>query len=171
MLKNKMNKRGMGEVFSWAAGLIFIFAIVIISVVIYDVGGVGKRGGVDAAIVAKNGNFYDALNNQRIAVELLTNDFIGGNKGELIWKINSGASNSAFEESLNDFIKFISYDEFFFINNNHDAISETRPGFDLKKLSKCQYVYYKNYKPEFKGLLYFLSDKNIWVSVLRCNNA
>ena len=170
MLKNKMNKRGMGEVFSWAAGLIFIFAIVIVSIVIYDVGGIGKRGSVDSS-VAKQGNFYDALNNQRVAVELLMNDFIGGNKGELLGKINSGASNSAFEESLNDFIKFISYDDFFFINNNHDAILETRPGFDLKNLGKCQYVYYKDYRPEFQGALYFLTNKKIWVSVVECKNA
>lgn len=77
-----LNKKGVGEGFSWAAGLIAILVIIILSYVAYTFGHVGAKNPV--TISSEISSYSFGFN--RIVPYLISSDFNSSRKGEILYK-------------------------------------------------------------------------------------
>ncbi len=77
-----LNKKGVGEGFSWAAGLIAILVIIILSYIAYTFGHIGEKNPV--TISPTDTSYSHGFN--RIATYLISADFNSTRKGEILYK-------------------------------------------------------------------------------------
>jgi len=75
-----LNKKGVGEGFTWAAGLIVILVIIIMSYIAYTFGHIGEKNPV--TISASTTSYSVGFN--RVAVYLVSSDFNSTEKGKIL---------------------------------------------------------------------------------------
>lgn len=163
----KINKKGAGEVFSWAAGLILIFVLVIVVILAYNLGGLGKKADIEIVLSSGEYSFHNSLANQRIGAALLMSDFSSSEKGELLGNVYSSyKGEAAFGKSVDEFIKMISYDYFGLVIGQIRVVVRTQP--DSKDVAGCgvwddvSSFYLPTKKQEYS---------NVGVLVRECKNA
>ena len=160
------NKKGVAEVLSWSAGLVLIFVLVVVAILAYNVGGLGKKASVDVVLSSGEYNFYNSLASQRVGAALFMSDFSGPNNGELLEKVYSGSRGEAtFGKPVDAFIKMISYDYFGLIVGQMRVVVRTQ--LDSKDISGCGQF------DDF-SLFYLATGKkeysNVGVLVRRCKD-
>lgn len=127
----RVNKKGVAEVLSWSAGLIVIFILVLVAILAYNIGGLGKRASVDVTLSNIDYNCYDSLASQRVGAAFFMYDFASSEKGELLRRVYSTSKRreSMFKDVADVFLKMISYD-YFVLKIDADWILPTfRQGF------------------------------------------
>jgi len=130
------NKKGVAEALSWTAGLIVIFSLVVVAILAYNIGGLGKRANIDVTMSSIDYDFYDSLRSQRIGAAFFMYDFASSEKGEILRKISeSFRGEAAFGKSVDVFIKMISYDYFGLVMDEMRVIVRERS--DLKGVTSC----------------------------------
>lgn len=79
-----LNKRGVGEGFSWAIGLVAIFVIILFAVIAYMVGHIGEKKPVTI-----DTSLYRGLSSeyQRVGAYVVSSDFNSSEKGKNLLKI------------------------------------------------------------------------------------
>lgn len=80
-----LNKKGVGEGFTWAAGLIVILIIIALSYIAYTFGHIGQKNPVTISTTTTTYSY--GFN--RLATYLVSADFNSTKKGEILYKFYS----------------------------------------------------------------------------------
>lgn len=91
-MKGKLtNKRAVGEIFSWGAGLIAIIVVVIVANAVYGASSIGKTRVGDSISV---GSFFSEGDLQRVGSYALLSDLSSVEKGKILFSIYNDVSLS-----------------------------------------------------------------------------
>ena len=148
MLNPIKNKKGATEGITWIVGLIAILFIVVLSIIIYNYGGLGKKtlveiatskysggGNVDVVLNTGSADFFNVLAGQRLNAFFLSSDLSGVNKGMLIGDI-SGYVKLGYNERVDFYYSSLDSRAYSIIKNN--------PNFDLCSYNSCFYLFLKD---------------------------
>lgn len=147
MLNKIRNHKGAAEGISWVVGLIAILLIVVLAIVVYNYGGLGKRtiveiatskyaNGGDVEVVLNGGDsdFYDILAQQRLNGFFFNRDMSGVNKGIIIGT-TSGDVRLSYNEQMT--LYYVLFDGKY-------SSEKDNPNFNFCGSNNCFYFEYKN---------------------------
>lgn len=142
------NNKGAAEGITWVVGLIAILLIVVLAIVVYNYGGLGKRtvveiatskyangGNVDVVLNTGNKDFYNVLAIQRHNAFFLLSDLSGARKGIIIGDISGYV-----KLSYNDRV------ELYYSSPDHKSYSVARENmnFNVCGDNNCFYLFYED---------------------------
>jgi hypothetical protein len=152
MLNQIKNNKGATEGITWVVGLIAILLIVVLAIVVYSYGGLGKKTTVEIAIGKYGANdgkidfalnfgtvdFYGMLAQQRLNGFYFARDMSGGNKGIIVGTTSGNVYRSNNDQSyvLLDSKRYYSLRE----NSNFKYCTGKHTN-----SNNCFYFNYKNY--------------------------